>query len=165
MTTKALFTRKSDEWMTPQWLVDWVHKFLPIGLDPCTTPANPVRALKYYTKQDNGKTGPWWDVPRGHCVYVNPPYSDVSAWVDRVCQEKKHPLLLLVPARVDTKWWHQMLDRATSVLFFRGRLKFSERQTSAPFPSALVGFHMDEHRFTDAFHDLGWVVNTELRER
>jgi hypothetical protein len=45
----------------------------------------------------------------------------------------------LVPARTDTAWWHDYAAKGR-VRFIRGRLKFGNATTPAPFPSALVIF-------------------------
>lgn len=55
--------------------------------------------------------------------------------------------MMLVPARVDTKWWHSYCAKA-EVRFIKGRLKFARTgdteddpvPAAAPFPSAIVVF-------------------------
>jgi hypothetical protein len=47
----------------------------------------------------------------------------------------------LIPARTDTKWFHEMvLPNAKEIRFIKGRLKFGDAENSAPFPSMLVVF-------------------------
>ena len=54
---------------------------------------------------------------------------------------------MLIPARTDTKYWHDYVMRASEVYFVKGRLKFGDSQNSAPFPSAVVVFDDNlEHR-------------------
>lgn len=48
-------------------------------------------------------------------------------------------VVCLVPARVDTKWWHDYCAKGV-VEFVRGRLKFGGHKNSAPFPCAVVVF-------------------------
>ena len=48
-------------------------------------------------------------------------------------------VVCLVPARTDTKWWHEYAIKG-EVEFIRGRLKFGGSKNSAPFPSAVVIF-------------------------
>ena len=48
-------------------------------------------------------------------------------------------VVCLVPARTDTKWWHEYAAKG-EVTFVRGRLKFGGQKNSAPFPSAIVVF-------------------------
>ena len=47
---------------------------------------------------------------------------------------------MLVPARTDTKYWHDYVMKAEMVFFIKGRLKFGDSENSAPFPSAVVVF-------------------------
>ena len=49
-------------------------------------------------------------------------------------------MVMLIPARTDTKYWHQYVMRADEVYFVKGRLKFGDSENSAPFPSAVVVF-------------------------
>jgi hypothetical protein len=45
-------------------------------------------------------------------------------------------IVCLVPARTDTRWWHESVIQH-QVQFIRGRLRFGG-QGPAPFPSAFV---------------------------
>ena len=50
---------------------------------------------------------------------------------------------MLIPARTDTKYWHQYVMKADEVHFVKGRLKFKNEHAgnnSAPFPSAVIVF-------------------------
>lgn len=48
-------------------------------------------------------------------------------------------VVMLVPARTDTRWWHNYI-RKGEVRFIKGRLKFNDGDSPAPFPSAIVIF-------------------------
>ena len=48
-------------------------------------------------------------------------------------------VVCLVPARTDTKWWHDYAMRG-NIEFLKGRLKFGNAKSCAPFPSAIVIF-------------------------
>jgi len=52
-------------------------------------------------------------------------------------------VMCLLPARTDTAWWHDYCMRG-EITFLRGRLKFGDAKTGAPFPSALVLFKPSE---------------------
>lgn len=45
----------------------------------------------------------------------------------------------LVPARTDTEWWHQYAMQG-EIRYLRGRVRFGEATSGAPFPSAIVIF-------------------------
>ena len=48
-------------------------------------------------------------------------------------------VVCLVPARTDTKWWHQYAMKG-EIRLLRGRVRFVGGDHSAPFPSAIVVF-------------------------
>jgi phage N-6-adenine-methyltransferase len=132
------FRSDSPEWSTPQSFFDEVsRRWGPFTLDVCATPEN-AKCTKFYTKAENGLACPW--VGR---VWCNPPYGrGIEAWVRKAWESAQKGLvevvLLLVPARTDTRWWHTWCAQG-EVEFVRGRLCFGGGE-SAPFPSALVLF-------------------------
>ena len=46
----------------------------------------------------------------------------------------------LLPARTDTKWFHDYIYEYADIIFIKGRLKFEggEKLAPAPFPSMIV---------------------------
>ena len=71
---------------------------------------------------------------------MNPPYGSVIGdWMAKAhaAAMAGATVVCLVPSRTDTGWWHDYAMRH-EIRFIRGRLKFGEASTSAPFPSALV---------------------------
>ena len=139
-TQKTLFSSKTGEWATPQEFfnkLDW--RFGKFTLDPCATNDN-HKAKKYYTLEDNGLAQDW----EGETVFVNPPYRNLSEWVEkgyRESQKDDTKVVMLIPARTDTKYWHKYVMRASEIHFIKGRLKFGDSKNSAPFPSAVVVFN------------------------
>lgn len=50
-------------------------------------------------------------------------------------------VVMLIPARTDTKWFHQYIyGKAKEIRFVKGRLKFGGSKDAAPFPSMVVVF-------------------------
>ena len=47
---------------------------------------------------------------------------------------------MLIPARTDTRYWHDYVMKAAEIHLVKGRLKFGDSKNSAPFPSAVVVF-------------------------
>lgn len=47
---------------------------------------------------------------------------------------------MLIPARTDTKAFHEWIYGKAEVRFVRGRLRFGGSKNSAPFPSMVVIF-------------------------
>ena len=74
--------------------------------------------------------------------FVNPPYGrQLGTWVQKAFWEfrRNRKSVLLIPARPDTAYWHDYIfPFATEIRFLRGRLKFDDIKTNAPFPSAVI---------------------------
>ena len=133
------FSCKSDLWTTPKSLfaeLNWKYKFT---LDPCATDENAL-CDKYYTIKDNGLEQDWG----GEIVFMNPPYNrTLCKWIEKAYKEslKGATVVCLIPARTDTRYWHNYIfPYASDIRFLKGRLKFGNGQNSAPFPSAIIEF-------------------------
>ncbi|HOJ96092.1 MAG TPA: DNA N-6-adenine-methyltransferase [Methanospirillum sp.] len=125
---------------TPQWLFDIVNSEFNFTLDACADETN-HKCERYFSIDDNGLIQDW----SGETVWINPPYGrDQKSWIIKAHEEfVAHDVtsVLLIPARVDTAIFHDVIfPYASQIRFIRGRLKFSGHQNSAPFPSCLVIF-------------------------
>ena len=137
MINTGLFTSKTDQWATPQNFFDKLNTQYNFELDVCADKTN-HKVKKYYDEQDNGLIQPW----APYRCWMNPPYGRViGQWMKKAYDESQLGALVvcLVPARTDTKWWHDYAMRG-GVEFIRGRLKFGDSKNSAPFPSAVIVF-------------------------
>lgn len=81
----------------------------------------------------------------GHTVFCNPPYGrkETGEWVEKCALESRKPnttVVMLIPARTDTRWFHEYIYHKAEIRFIKGRLKFGNAQNSAPFPSMVVVF-------------------------
>ena len=142
MDTSVMFSSKTDMWATPQDFFDQLNKVFKFEVDVCALPEN-AKCSTYYTPSDNGLEQDW----RGVC-WMNPPYGrEISAWVEKAYRSANTngaTVVCLLPARVDTRWWHKYCSKG-EVLFIKGRLKFGGSKNSAPFPSAVVIFRNNLH--------------------
>ena len=134
------FKSESNEWETPQDLFDKLNEEFDFTLDPCATKEN-AKCKKYYTKQDNGYMQDWID----EIVFMNHPYGrEISKWIEKAhyetIQQEDCFVVCLIPARTDTKYWHEFIFPYAEIRFLKGRLKFGGHKNSAPFPSAIVIF-------------------------
>lgn len=61
-------------------------------------------------------------------------------WLEKAYKEsqKGNTVVLLLPARTDTRWFHEYVIGKSEIRFIKGRLKFGDGKNSAPFPSMLV---------------------------
>jgi len=135
---KVHFSSATPEWYTPQDFFDRLNEEFSFTLDPCSTDEN-AKCEKHFTELDDGLSQSW----HGESVFMNPPYGKtISAWMAKAyesCNRNGATVVCLVPARTDTRWWHEYAMKG-EVRFIRGRLKFGGAETNAPFPSAVVIF-------------------------
>lgn len=128
--TKGLMSSLSDEWRTPQKLFDKLDSEFHFDSDPCPMKDRPLK---------KGMIHEW-----GCRVFVNPPYSQIKQWVKACYEYAKDSgyalVVMLIPSRTDTVYWHDYVMKADEIRFIRGRLKFNEGGGSAPFPSAIIIF-------------------------
>lgn len=80
----------------------------------------------------------------GYKVFCNPPYgSNIKHWVKKCHDEAQKGTLvvMLIPARTDTSYFHDYIYHKAEIRFIRGRLKFGNADQGAPFPSMVVVFN------------------------
>lgn len=132
------FSSKTNEWATPQELYNQLDREFLFTLDPCATPEN-AKCERFFTEADNGLLQSW-DNER---VFCNPPYGrQLKQWVKKASEARGGVVVLLIPARTDTSYFHDYIYRSgAQIRFIRGRLKFGNSKNSAPFPSMVVVFN------------------------
>jgi hypothetical protein len=125
--SKPHFSSLRMDWKTPKVLYQTLDAEFSFDHDPC--PPN-------FTV--DGLTTEW-----GQCNYVNPPYGrELPKWIAKCYEEwqKGKTVVVLIPSRTDTRWWHDYCMKATEIRYIRGRLYFDDADGRAPFPSAIVVF-------------------------
>ena len=136
MDNEVMFSKKSDQWATPQEFYDKLNSEFSFTLDPCADAKN-NKCSKYFTMENDGLKQSW----AREIVFMNPPYSKVKNWIQKAYEERKNAVIVcLVPSRTDTKWFHEYCFHAKEIRFVKGRLKFGDSKNSAPFPSMVVVF-------------------------
>lgn len=136
MITKGMMSSNTDEWATPKEFYKQLNEKYHFTLDPCATHLN-HKCNSYFTKETDGLKQDWG----GYRVYCNPPYGrEISKWVEKAYNEnlKGTFIVMLLPARTDTKWFHDYIYKKHDIEFIKGRLKFNDGKNSAPFPSMIV---------------------------
>lgn len=108
----------TDEWYTPREIIDALG---PFDLDPCA-PLYPLwrTATIMYDKHIDGLSREW----KGR-VWLNPPYSRplIERFVKRLAEHGNGIALLF--NRCDSGLFHeQVFDKASAMLFMRGRIRF-----------------------------------------
>lgn len=129
------FSSKRLDWTTPVDLFNKLDSIYYFDLDAAASEENALCNF-FYTEETNGLAHSW----AGKRVWCNPPYGrEIRAWTRKAAAESLQATLIvmLVPARTDTIWWHEVIKTAR-VVYLKGRLKFGGQKNAAPFPSALL---------------------------
>lgn len=153
----ALFTHKSDEYGTPQWLFDLLDKEFHFECDAAATTKNTkcknFFGEDYTGKKENSLVYDWTkcmfmdvgepEYPKS--FFLNPPYSKIAAFMKKAYEEslKGAVVVCLIPCRTDTRYWHDYVMKAQEIRFVKGRLKFNGGSCGAPFPSCVVIFDLN----------------------
>jgi hypothetical protein len=129
ITVSGKGTTDRDEVATPAYVYDDLDKMYNFNHDPC--PLGGLRDGK------DGLKGPW-----GTRAFVNPPYSATRKWVAKgLRQAKKGKLVvMLIPARTNTAYWHKLVFRYATRIHFLSRVTFFPFGNACPFPLAVVVF-------------------------
>lgn len=120
-------TSLRQDWRTPKAVYDALDKEFAFFDDPC--PGN--------GSTRDGLIGSW-----GSPAFVNPPFKTIAKWVQKAWEQHQQnkTVVLLIPARTDTRWWHDYCMKAKEIRFIKGRLKYEGAKFNAPFPSCVVVF-------------------------
>lgn len=145
MISKALFSSKTEVCSTPQDLFDALNKEFHFTCDVCAIAEN-AKCERFFSPQDDGLSQKW----EGVC-WCNPPYGkDIKKWVKKA-SESDATVVMLLPARTDTIWFHEYIYGKAEIRFIKGRLRFNGMKTSAPFPSMISIFNQKARSGEEAF--------------
>lgn len=136
---KPMISSKTNEWSTPQSLFDMLHEEFLFSLDPCATHEN-HKCDKYFTLEDDGLSKSWV----GHNVFMNPPYGGhTGKWLMKAVDSARDgaTVVCLIVSSTDRSYWHEIIyPFSNEIRFMRGRVKFGDSKSTAPFASAIVIF-------------------------
>lgn len=125
MMNKGLFTSMKPHWATPKAIYKQLDEEFHFDFDPYP--------LNGFSTEFKIRSDKW-----GKSNFVNPPYGpEISKALRRAISQRERAVFLL-PARTDTKWFHDLiLPNAKEIRFIKGRLHFNEGGP-APFPSMVI---------------------------
>lgn len=140
---KVHFSSNSNEWATPQPFFDALNAEFGFTLDAAATAEN-AKCERYYSEADNAILQDWVGT-----VWLNPPYGrGIGKWIRKAWESSQEgaTVVVLMPVRSDTPYWHDQVMRASEVRLVRGRLRFTggpkenSQSHNAPFPCCVVVF-------------------------
>ncbi|GKT04406.1 DNA N-6-adenine-methyltransferase [Furfurilactobacillus entadae] len=135
-------TSNKDDWETPQKMFDELNQKYNFTTDLAARSDN-AKCAEFITPEQDSLSTDWTKIPGN--LFLNPPYGrDLRKWVQKAYQsslDRDGKIVLLIPSRTDTSYWHDFIFNKAKITFLRGRLKFEiggEAGQPAPFPSAIV---------------------------
>lgn len=128
------------DWETPKELFNEINKEFGFTLDFCATDKN-KKVNRFYSEKDDALK----QFPINEIIWCNPPYGNKIKDFVKKCYElsNNNIIVMLIPARTDTTYFHKYVYNNAEIRFIKGRIKFIGNQKgsgSAPFPSMLCIF-------------------------
>ena len=138
---KNRFHTERNDWETPDELFNEMNAEFCFTVDLAASAEN-AKCKRYFTADDNALRQPW----KGVC-WLNPPYGEardnrLAVWVKKAWEESQRgaTVVMLIPARTNTNWFHDYCLRYGEVRFVRGRPLFKGAKHGLPQPLAFVIF-------------------------
>jgi site-specific DNA-methyltransferase (adenine-specific) len=145
--SESRFVSSKQDWPTPSSLYEPLDKEFKFTLDAAASKSN-TKTKRYFSEKEDGLAQSWGV----STVWVNPPYGDakrpISSWVLKGYEESLSgaTVVLLIPARTNTNWFHDIVLAKGEVRFIRGRPKFGDSPHGLPQPLCLVIFRAKRKR-------------------
>ena len=119
----------SNHWATPEWLYNKLDKEFNFDFDPC-----PLHA------DFDGLIIEW-----GESNFINPPYDRINKpkFIQKAFKEwtKGKTCVLLIPASVSTKQFHELILPFAEIRFIKGRVAFKGVNTKGEYTETNKGKH------------------------
>lgn len=143
------FSSGKDDWETPADLFQSYNRDYNFILDAAANQEN-HKCARWFgpggEKEDALSVK--WPLDEGN-IWLNPPYGKIQKkFVYKVLEQiwlpknyGKGNVVVLLPARTDTKLFHEVIrPHGKEIEFLKGRVKFVGAKAGAPFPSMIVIF-------------------------
>lgn len=136
--------KSKQDYRTPPDLLRAVKARLGITefkIDLAADEDNTIAKLWYDSSQDAlAIERPWTGAPSNGWCWCNPPYANISPWVEKAAREswKGVHVCMLVPVSVGANWWHNWVEPYAYISFLKPRLKFVGATHPYPKDCALL---------------------------
>lgn len=154
----AFFKNKFDsikqDWNTPKNLFNKINQEFNFTCDLSASADNTL-CEKYFTREDNALSKKW----EGIC-WCNPPYGDkdykMVDFIKKAYNDTQNDpnltVVMLIPARTNTKWFHDYCLKSNEVKFICGRPKFGDSKHGLPQPLIIVVFKKSDATKFSSFY-------------
>ncbi len=118
-----------DSWQTPKEIFNTLDKEFGFTCDVAASDDNHF-CDGWITEAMNAFEAPW-----GMVSWCNPPYSNITPWVNEAIGESKHcgkTIVMLVPADTSVKWFKLAYESCNEVRFISGRISFINADNQKP---------------------------------
>lgn len=138
------FESAKQDWTTPDDVFIPINAEFKFTLDAAADDNN-ARADLFFNAEDDALTQDWGK----HVVWLNPPYGEragkLSDWIKKGLDASRGgaTVCMLIPARTNTNWFHDICLKHGEVRFIRGRPKFGGADHGLPQPLCFVIFRPD----------------------
>lgn len=110
----------NDELYTPRYIFDALG--LEFDLDPCSPETGAfVPAKQKYSLPFDGLNAPWFGL-----VWMNPPFSKPSPWVEKWINHGNG--IALLPLSGNAKWWHEIWNSKARMMMLKPNTPFTNSE-------------------------------------
>lgn len=130
-----------DNYETPQYFFDLLCNEFHFTLDVCADLFN-AKVVDFYTEISDGLKQDWC----GEVCWCNPPFKNIEDWAKKCYEEGQKintTVVMILPSRTDTEYWHKYIMKAYEIRFCKGRVDFLQNglvKKGVNFPLAIVVF-------------------------
>jgi phage N-6-adenine-methyltransferase len=121
-----------DRYETPAYIVNYIKaKYPKVNIDlACERDNKKFEIGLCHPERDSLKI-PWHEV--GTHGFCNPPYSDISPWLEKAIEESKRGFtsIFVVPSPHGSNW-EELYNSARRITFIAGRVSFIDSSTGKP---------------------------------
>jgi len=133
---KQLVDSMNGVWVTPWDVFNPLNEEFSLNVDVSASAEN-TKCTEYFDEQMDGLAQDW----SGKRCWMNPPYGhSINKWIKKAATSNADVCVCLLPARTDTKWFHEYIYGKAEIRFIKGRIKFSGMKGGGMFPSMVVVF-------------------------
>ena len=139
MSMDVHFSSQRQNWETPQDLFDELDNEFNFTIDVCAEKWN-AKADRFWTEEDDALEQDW----SGERCFMNPPYGrQIKDFIAKAATSNADLVVALIPARTDTRYFHEYIYNKAEIRFLKGRVRFLREGEDppgkvAPFPSMIV---------------------------